>query len=100
MNYINSENMNQTVRMGEDQLILFYKKNHAASTILLDSFRSVDSLIGKNFSCYLVDADMEPAVLDAFGVNAVPEIIAMKGTKIYKRSNNLLAANQILNLFK
>ena len=100
MDIIKMENMNEIVQKGEDQLILFYKPNHAPSTLLLDAFRSVDSLVGKNFSCYTVDANSEQIVMDAFGVNDVPEIISMKNTKIFKRSSKILYSNQILDLLK
>ena len=100
MNIITKDDMNEIVRKGEDQLILFYKKNHAPSTLFLDVFQSVDSLIGKNFSCYIVDVDAEPIVAEVFSVTDAPEVVSMRNTKILKRSNNILYSNQILDLLK
>ena len=100
MTEITTEKMDHIVRKGEDQLILFYRKSHAPSTILMDTFQSVDALVGKDFSCYTVDVAEEPIIADAFGIKDVPEIIAMKNTKIFKRSTRLLYTNQILDLLK
>jgi thioredoxin-like negative regulator of GroEL len=85
---------------GMPLLIYFYKEGDAASTLGMESIRQLDHLVAKDFGLYIVDVSEEPEISEAFDVNTVPQIVTMKNSKIYKRSENLLYTNQILDLLK
>jgi len=90
----------RVMRNGKDLIILIYKENDPYSTICLNTIKEVNALIGKSFDLYLVDSDAESDVVTALGTKLVPEYISMKQCKIYKRSNDLLKANEVLLLLK
>lgn len=88
------------MKSGKDMILFFYQKEDAASTLGIQTMNEVDSLIGRSFDLYFVDAAAEPDIVQAFSVNSIPEYISMKQSKIHKRSSDLLYANEVLALLK
>ena len=85
---------------GENLLIYFYKEKDPASTLGMERIRQLEQLVAKNFRIYIVDISEDPEICDAFDVVSAPQIVAMKNCRIYKRTEDLLYANQILDLLK
>ncbi len=86
---------------GKDIILFFYyKEGDAASTLGIQTMNEVNALIGRSFDLYLVDADAEPDIVQAFSVKSVPEYVSMKKTKIHKRSSDLLRPSEVLALLK
>lgn len=89
------------MKCGRDMILFFYnKEGDAASTLGIQTMNDVNALVGRDFDLYFVDASAEPDILRAFSVKSVPEYVSMKQCRIYKRSTDLLYANQVLSLLK
>lgn len=85
---------------GNPLIIYFYREGDPASVLQMQRIAQLDELVAKNFGLYIVDVSEEPEISAAFDVESVPQIIAMKNSKIYKRTEDLLYTNQILDLLK
>lgn len=94
------DGFDSVMKSGKDLIILFYKKENAASTIAMSTMKEVDSLHARPFDTYTVDIDAEPEIAKAFDIKMVPEYISMKNCKIFKRNTDLLYSNQVLDLLK
>ena len=98
--HITKETLGSVLKSGKDLILFFYKKNDPASILGQNTMNEVNALIGKNFDLYLIDAEIEPEIAEAFSIKIIPEYIGMKESKIFKRSTDLLEVSQVLNLLK
>lgn len=98
--YLHRDGFDEVMRCGKDLIIFFYKEGDALSILGMQTMREVSSLICRSFDMYFVDALGEPDILYAFSVKNAPEYVAMKNSKIYKRSNDLLKPSEVLALLK
>lgn len=88
------------MKCGKPLILYFYQEGDPASTLGMERIRQLDELVAKNFDLYIINQSEEPEICDAFDVISVPQIVAMKNCKIYKRTEDDLYTNQILDLLK
>ena len=100
MQLITKKNLDTVLKSGKDLILFFYITNDPASILGLNTMNDVNALIGKNFDLYLIDAESEPEVAEAFSIKKIPEYISIKESKIFKRSTDLLEVSHVLNLLK
>lgn len=97
---LQKEDFDRVIRSGSDLIIYFYQKGDANNVLVESAIQEVDGLIGKNYSVYQVDVDMQPEICRACSISQWPEIISVKNSKIHKRINGTAYANQVLDLLK
>ena len=88
------------MKSGKPMILYFYQEGEPASVLGMERIRQLDQLLAKNFDLYIVNVSEEPEISAAFDVESIPEIIAMKNSKIYKRTSDDLYTNQILDLLR
>lgn len=92
--------LDRVIKSNKDLILFFYKENDPTSILGRNTMNEVFALIGRPFDMYLIHADSEPEILNAFSVENVPEYISVKNRKIFKRSTDLLEVSEVLALLK
>lgn len=100
METLTKEEYNGILKNQGDLLLYFYRQNDAQSTLGLDTVSAIDAMIAKPFTVYIINADEQPEICKACGVKNLPEAIAIKNTRIYKRMTGLMNSQQLLYLMK
>lgn len=98
--HLRRADLDDVIKSNKDLILFFYKENDPTSILGCNTMKEVFELIGRPFDMYLIHADSEPEILNAFSVKSVPEYISVKNSRIYKRSTDLLEVSEVVALLR